>query len=143
MAYYPDYSLEILSKIQLGSAIASIYVCAMITSLLVGRFSVKETTVIRIGLAFSAFGAFFAIKYPFLGFSSLGGGSGIAMVGYALAVARMDADRGLAMGLFNTTIYAGLSLLPIIAGLLSGVLSFEGLFLANGFILTGALLLKD
>lgn len=115
----------------------------MITSLLVGRFSVKEKSIIRIGLAFSVLGAFFAVKYPFLGFSSLGGGSGIAMVGYALAVARMDADRGLAMGLFNTTIYAGLSLLPIAAGFLTEVLSFEELFFANGCILAGTLLLKD
>jgi len=143
IAYYPDYSLGILSKIQLGSAIASLYVCAMITSLLIGHFSVNEKTVIRIGLAFSVFGAFFAVKYPFLGFSSLGGGSGIAMVGFALAVARMDADRGLSMGLFNTTIYAGLSLLPIATGLLTEVLSLEKLFLANGFILAGTLLLKD
>ncbi|HII79608.1 MAG TPA: MFS transporter [Methanosarcina sp.] len=143
IAYYPDYSLEILSKVQLGSAIASLYVCAMITSFLIGRFKVTEKTIIRIGLAFSAFGAFFAVKNPFLGFSSLGGGSGIAAVGFALAVARMDADRGLAMGLFNTTIYAGLSLFPIAAGLLTKVLSFEELFLANGCILAGTLLLKD
>jgi MFS family permease len=143
IAYYPGYSLETLSKVQLGSAIASLYFCAMITSLLIGHFSIKEKTIIRIGLAFSAFGAFFAAKYPFLGFSSLGGGSGIAIVGFALAVARMDTDRGLAMGLFNTTMYAGLSLLPIAAGLLTEVLSFEGLFLANGCILAGTFLLKD
>lgn len=143
IAYYPDYSLGTLSKIQVGSAIASLYVCAMITSLLIGRFRVKEKVIIRIGLAFSVLGAFFAVKYPFLGFSSLGGGSGIAMVGFALAVARMDADRGLSMGLFNTTIYAGLSLLPIAAGLLTGVLSFEELFIVNGCVLAGTLLLKD
>ncbi|HIH95452.1 TPA: MFS transporter [Methanosarcina acetivorans] len=143
IAYYPDYSLEFLTKTQLGSAIASLYICAMVTSLLVGRFRIKEKVIIGIGLSFSALGAFFAIKYPFLGFSSLGGGSGIAMVGFALAVARMDAYRGLAMGFFNTTIYAGLSLLPIAAGFLTGFLSFEKIFAVNGFILAGALLLKD
>ena len=143
IAYYPDYSLGVLTKAQLGSAIASLYICAMITSLLVGRFRVKEKAIIWIGLFFSALGALFAIKYPFLGFSSLGGGSGIAMVGFALAVARMEADRGLAMGLFNTTIYAGLSLLPIAAGLLTGVMSFEKIFAANCCILAGTLLLKD
>jgi ACDE family multidrug resistance protein len=143
IAYYPDYSFGVLTKAQLGSAIASLYICAMITSLLVGRFRVKEKTIIRIGLSFSALGALFAIKYPFLGFSSLGGGSGIAMVGFALAVARMDADKGLAMGLFNTTIYAGLSLLPIAAGLLTGILSFEKIFVATGCILAGTLLLEN
>lgn len=65
------------------------------------------------------------------------------MVGFALAVARMNADRGLAMGLFNTTIYAGLSLLPIVAGFLTETLSLKELFLVNGCILTVALLLKN
>ncbi|AKB38207.1 Multidrug resistance protein B [Methanosarcina siciliae C2J] len=143
IAYYPEYSLEFLTKAQLGGAISSLYICAMAASLLVGRFRIKEKVIIGIGLSFSALGALFAIKYPFLGFSSIGGGSGIAMVGFALAVARMDAYRGLAMGLFNTTVYAGLSLLPIAAGFLTGFLSFEEIFAINGFILAGALLLKD
>jgi len=143
IAYYPDYSLDTLTKTQLGGSIASLYVCAMIASLLAGHFIVKEKTIIRIGVIFSIFGALFAIKYPFLGFSSLGGGSGLATVGYALAAARINADRGLVMGLFNTTIYAGLSLVPIIAGIFTGFLSFESLFIANGFILIGALMLKE
>lgn len=143
IAYYPDYSLNTLTKLQLGGSIASLYVCAMIASLLAGNFRVNEKTIIRIGIAFSTFGALFAIKYPFLGFSSLGGGSGLATVGYALAAARISADKGLVMGLFNTTIYAGLSLVPIIAGVFAGFLTFENLFLANGFILAGALVLKE
>jgi ACDE family multidrug resistance protein len=143
IAYYPDYSLGILTKTQLGGVIASLYICAMVTSLLAGRFSsVREKTIIWIGLAFSVLGTFFAVKYPFLGFSSLGGGSGIAMVGFALAVAKMNADRGLAMGLFTTTMYAGLSLLPIVAGLLTQTLSFEEIFIVNGCILAGTLLLR-
>jgi MFS family permease len=142
VAYYPTYSLGTITKAQLGISISSLYVCAMITSLLGGYFKVKEQTLVRIGLGFSAFGTFCAIKYPLLGFSSLGGGSGVATVGFALAVARMNADRGLVMGLFNTTIYAGLSLAPIIAGIFINFLSFEKLFIANGFILAGALILK-
>ncbi|NLN43820.1 MAG: MFS transporter, partial [Methanosarcina sp.] len=143
VAYYPDYSLGIITKAELGISISSLYVCAMITSLLAGRFKVKEKALIRIGIGFSALGALSAIKYPLLGFSSLGGGSGVATVGLALAVARMNADRGLVMGLFNTTIYAGLSLAPIIAGFFTDLLSFEKMFIANGCILAGALILKD
>jgi hypothetical protein len=55
----------------------------------------------------------------------------------------MNAERELVMGLFNTTIYEGMSLAPIIAGLLKSVLSFEKLFIVNGFILAGALILKE
>lgn len=143
IAYYPDYSLNTLTKLQLGGSIASLYVCAMITSLLIGRFKVREKTVIQIGIIFSALGALLAINYPFLGFSCLGGGSGIATVGFALAAARMNADRGLVMGLFNTTTYAGISLAPIIAGFFTGVLSFEKLFIVNSCILAGALILKE
>ncbi len=141
IAYYPDYSLGTITKTQLGSSIASLYVCAMVTSLLIGRFRIKEKNIIRIGLTFSALGAIFVIKYPFLGFSSLGGGSGIALVGFALAVARMNSDRGLVMGLFNTTIYAGLSFAPIIAGLFTDFLSLEKIFIVNGCILAVAIVL--
>jgi ACDE family multidrug resistance protein len=143
VAYYPDYSLSTITKAQLGISISSLYVCAMITSLLGGHFKVKEKTLIRIGIGFSALGALSAIKYPLLGFSSLGGGSGVATVGFALAVARLNADRGLAMGLFNTTIYAGLTLAPIIAGIFTGFVGFEKLFIANGCILAGILIMKD
>jgi len=143
VAYYPDYSLGTITKAQLGISISSLYVCAMVTSLLAGHFKVKEKTLIRIGIGFSALGALSAIKYPLLGFSSLGGGSGVATVGFALAVARMNADRGLVMGLFNTTIYAGLSLAPIIAGLFTDFMSFEKMFIANGCILAGALILRE
>ena len=143
IAYYPNYSIGVLSKAQLGGAIASLYVCAMITSLFAGRFDIKEDTLIKIGIVFSAFGALSAIKYPFLGFSSLGGGSGIATVGFAVVAARINADRGLVMGFLNTTIYAGLSFVPVIAGLFTGILSFEELFIANSLILAGALLLKN
>jgi MFS family permease len=141
IAYYPDYSLGTMTKTQLGSSIASLYACAMITSLLIGRVRIKEKNIIRIGLTFSALGAILVIKYPFLGFSSLGGGSGIALVGFALAVARMNSNRGLVMGLFNTTIYAGLSFAPIIAGLFTGFFSFEKIFIANGCILAATLIL--
>lgn len=143
VADYPDYSLGTITKAQLGISISSLYVCAMITSLFGGYFKVKEKTLIRTGIGFSALGALSAIKYPFLGFSSLGGGSGVATVGFALAVSRMNADRDLVMGLFNTTIYAGLSVVPIIAGLFTDFLSFEAVFIANGFILAGTLILKQ
>ena len=141
IAYYPDYSLGSMTKNQLGSSIASLYICAMVTSLLIGRFRIKEKSIIRIGLIFSVLGAFFVIRYPFLGFSSLGGGSGIALVGFALAVAKMNSERGIVMGLFTTTIYAGLSFAPIIAGLFTSFMSLEKIFLANSCILAAALLL--
>jgi MFS family permease len=56
IAYYPDYSVSTLTKTQFGASIASLYVCAMITSLLIGRFRIREKTVIKIGVAFSVLG---------------------------------------------------------------------------------------
>ncbi|MDI9395174.1 MAG: hypothetical protein QM426_07080 [Euryarchaeota archaeon] len=47
-------------------------------------------------MAFFTFG-FFWVKNPLPGFSSLVGWSGIAKVSFTLAVARMDADRRLAI----------------------------------------------
>ncbi len=58
MAYYPDYSLGTITKAQLGISISSLYVCAMITSLLGGHFNVREKTLIRLGIGCSALGPF-------------------------------------------------------------------------------------
>lgn len=143
IALYPDYSENFLTKAKLGSSIASLYACAMFTSYLIGRIAIGENIMIRLGILLSAIGAFLAIHHPFLGFPLLGGGGGIAIVGLILSVVRMDANRGMAMGLFNTCIYAGFALAPIAAGVFTGVLSFEEIFLANACILVGAAMIKE
>ena len=142
VAYYPDYSMGVLTKTELGAAIAGLYVSAMITSLIVGRTLIGHNTMIRAGIGISAIGALLAIQHPMTGFIILGAGSGIAMVGLPIAASHMDTDRGLAMGLFNTCTYGGLALAPLIAGLFIGQFSFELIFFVNALILGAAILLR-
>ena len=142
VAFYPDYSADILTKTELGAAIAGLYISAMITSLLVGRSLIKYNTMIRVGMGISAIGALLAIQHPISGFIILGAGSGIAMVGLPLAASHMDTDRGLAMGLFNTCTYGGLALAPLIAGLFINHVGFVPIFLISALILSASILLK-
>lgn len=143
VAFYPDYSANFLTKSELGTAIAGLYVCAMITSFMVSRMLVSYRVMIRTGIGITAIGALIAIWHPMLGFSILGGGSGVAMVGLPIAASRMDTDRGLTMGLFNTCTYGGLALMPIGATALIGHLGFEGIFLINALIVGLSLFLKE
>lgn len=142
VAFYPDYSADVLAKTELGAAIAGLYVSAMITSLLVGRSLIGYNTMIRAGMGISAIGALLAIQHPILGFIILGAGSGVAMVGLPIATSHMDTDRGLAMGLFNTCTYGGLALMPLIAGTFIDYLGFVSIFLISALILSTSILLR-
>jgi len=142
VAYYPDYSMGVLTKAELGAAIAGLYVTAMFASLIVGRTLIRYDTMIRAGMVISAIGALLAIQHPMSGFIILGAGSGIAMVGLPIAASHMDTDRGLAMGLFNTCTYGGLALAPLIAGLFIGRFSFELIFFVSALILGASILLQ-
>ena len=142
VAFYPDYSADVLTKTELGAAIAGLYVSAMITSLLIGRSLIKHNTMIRAGMGISAIGALLAIQHPISGFIILGAGSGVAMVGLPLAASHMDTDHGLAMGLFNTCTYGGLALTPLIAGLFIGHLGFVPIFLISALTLSVSIVLR-
>ncbi|HJH32420.1 MAG TPA: MFS transporter [Methanosarcinaceae archaeon] len=142
VAFYPDYSAGILTKTELGATIAGLYVSAMITSLVVSRSFIGYNTMIRAGMGISAIGALIAIQHPLPGFIILGAGSGVAMVGLPIAASHMDADRGLAMGLFNTCTYGGLAIMPLITGAFIGQFGFELIFYANALILGASVLLR-
>jgi len=143
VASYPDYSADFLTKSELGTAIAGLYVSAMITSFMVSRLWVGYKTMIRAGMGVTAIGALLAIHHPMSGFAMLGAGSGVAMVGLPIAVSHMNTDRGLAMGLFNTCTYGGLALMPIAATAFVGHLSIEWIFLGNALLLGSSVFLRQ
>jgi MFS family permease len=142
-AFYPDYSQDILSKTALGLSIAAMYVSAMIANIAVGRMNLHYNQMIRAGVAIAATGTLISIAYPLSGFALIGAGSGTGMVGLPLAVANMKIQRGLAMGIFNTCTYAGIGMMPILAGVFLGILGFEVIFAACAIVLLLSLLAKD
>jgi MFS family permease len=117
-ALYPDYSAGLLSKVELGMALAGMYASSMITNLIAGRIRLHYGLMIRSGLSLAALGTILAVYYPVHGFILIGMGSGIGLIGLPVAVSYMQNDRGLLMGIFNTYTYAGLGFMPIIAGAL-------------------------
>ncbi|MBC7086392.1 MAG: MFS transporter [Methanomethylovorans sp.] len=128
LALYPDYSTGVLSKPELGIALASMYASSMITNIVAGRLHVHYNVMIRSGLILAALGTSLAVYKPIHGFILIGIGSGIGMVGLPVAVSFMQSNKGLLMGIFNTYTYAGMGLMPIIAGSLIPYFGFRSVF---------------
>jgi len=143
LALYPDYSAGLLSKVELGMALAGMYASSMITNLIAGRIRLHYGLMIRSGLSLAALGTILAVYYPVHGFILIGMGSGIGLIGLPVAVSYMQNDRGLLMGIFNTYTYAGLGFMPIIAGALVPELGFRMVFFFCSLALCLPLLMKN
>lgn len=143
IAFYPDYSKDFLSKTALGFSIAALYVSAMVSNILVGRMDLKYNTMIWAGTVIAVLGTLVAIHHPIAGFTLIGIGSGTGMIGLPVAVSHMNIERGLAMGIFNTYIYAGLGLLPVLTGIFLGILGFETIFIISAAFLFLSLFLRN
>ena len=141
IALYPDFSLGSLQKGALGAYLASIYLGAMVTSLLAGRLQVQRDILVRAGMVITGAGALAAVFHP-IGLTLMGAGSGLGLVGLVTGVAYLKVEKGLAMGIFNTCTYAGLALVPLISGLVLSALGYSGstqgysgVFVVNGILL--------
>ena len=138
---YADYSAGFLTKPELGFAISASYLAAMLSSLAAGRTKAKNKSIIRAGIVLAAAGILFSLKVPLLAFFLIGAGGGAAVLGLVAAVSRVSSS-GIAMGLFNTGIYAGLGLIPVFGSLFIGPLGYESVFLGSGLVLLTMLLLN-
>lgn len=138
---YADYSASFLTKPELGLAISASYVAAMLSSLAAGRTRVKNKSIVRVGIILAAAGILFSLKAPLLAFFLIGAGGGVAVVGLIAAVSRISSS-GIAMGLFNTGIYAGLGLVPVFGSLFIEPLGYEAVFLGSALVLLTVLGVK-
>ncbi|MDD3041849.1 MAG: MFS transporter [Methanosarcinaceae archaeon] len=140
-AIYPLYSIDFLTKPELGLAISASYLAAMLGALAASRPVVKYRTIIRAGIIFAAAGILISPENPTLAFTLIGIGGGGTAVGLVTAVSEINSS-GFAMGLFNTGVYVGLGLVPVLGSSLLGVLGFEKLFQGCALVLLAALLIK-
>jgi len=138
---YADYSASFLTKPELGLAISASYLAAMLSSLATGRTKVKNENIVRAGIILAAAGILLSLKAPLLAFFLIGAGGGAAVIGLVAAVSRISSS-GIAMGLFNTGIYAGLGVIPIFGSLFIGPLGYETVFLGSALVLLMILGLK-
>jgi MFS family permease len=145
LAYYPQYSSGMLSKPELGIVIATVYISSMATNLIAGRSSIKFRKMINIGIILAAAGVIISITQPLPGFTLLGIGSGMAMIGLPIAVSCMNIskkDKGLSMGIFTTFTYMGLAFLPMIMGYFTKY-GYLAMFAGTSLLMVLTLLLKD
>jgi Arabinose efflux permease len=140
-ANYADYSASFLSKPELGLAISVSYLAAMISSLIAGRADLNYKNIVRTGIILAAAGIFLSVKLPLLAFFFIGAGGGAAVVGLITAVSRINSS-GFAMGLFNTGIYAGLGMGPILGSFFLGPLGYETLFFGSAVALLSVFFVK-
>lgn len=140
-ANYADYSASFLTKPELGLAISVSYLAAMLSSLIAGRADFNYKNIVRTGIILAAAGIFLSVKLPLLAFFLIGAGGGAAVVGLITAVSRINSS-GFAMGLFNTGIYAGLGLGPVLGSFFLGTLGYEALFLGSAITLLSVFFIK-
>lgn len=140
-ANYADYSAGFLTKPELGLAISASYLAAMLSSLIAGRADLNYKNIVRIGIILAATGIFLSVKLPLLAFFLIGAGGGIAVVGLITAVSRISSS-GFVMGLFNTGIYAGLGLGPVLGSFFLGPLGYETLFFGSAVSLLSVFFVK-
>ncbi|MBW6518294.1 MAG: MFS transporter [ANME-2 cluster archaeon] len=130
IALYPDFSIGFLDKGALGMYLASVYLGAMVTSLLGGRFHVRGDNLVRAGMGITGVGALAAVFHP-IGLTLMGAGSGLGLVGLVTGVSNLNIEQGQAMGIFNTFTYAGLAMVPLLSGLMLSTLGYSGVFILN------------
>jgi MFS family permease len=140
-ANYAYYSAGFLTKPELGLAISASYLAAMLSSLIAGRININSQNIVRIGIILAAAGIFLSAKTPLLAFFLIGAGGGTAVVGLITAVSKINSS-GFAMGLFNTGIYAGLGLGPVLGSFFLKSLGYETVFFGSAVALLAVLFVK-
>lgn len=142
VSLYPDYSIDFLTKTELGIAISLLYLSTMFSSLIIARFNFDYDELIKKGIIITAVGILVTTYFPMAGFIVMGLGSGIMLLGLPLAIMTMKVEHGMAMGLYNTCIYAGLALMPLIAGAFTGIFDIETIFIATALLFGATVLLN-
>lgn len=133
IAQYPLYSAGFLGIWERGLVIGGLYIGAMLLSLVAGEIEGPRNRIIRAGLIISALGAFASVYHP-LGMIIMGAGTGLSLVGLVTAIPT-SIEQGKAMGLFNTSTYAGMAVVPLAAGIIKTVTSFAFIFSTAGVFL--------
>jgi MFS family permease len=127
---YPQFSGA--SPENLGYWMAGMSIATIGAVLAVSRISLQPVPAIRWSAFLMAAGVLFAYFSPW-GFAVLGALAGIVMIAQMAFLAGEKEHQGVVMGLFSTTSYLGMTLLPFIAGLLSDIAGFFIAFCITAF----------
>jgi MFS family permease len=118
---YPQFSGA--SSESLGYWLAGMSIATIGAVLIASRASLPPLPAIRWSAVLMAAGVLVAYFSPW-GFAMLGALAGIVMIAQMAVLAKEQEHQGIVMGLFSTTSYLGMTILPFIAGILAEVAGF-------------------
>ena len=134
ISVYPEYVLDRFNKSELGIYLFTLYIGAMLASLVGGHVNTRSDRMVQYGVVVTGIGTLITVVHP-IGFALLGVGSGLGLLGLVNGIARLDVERGFTMGIFNTCTYGGLAVLPVIAGFGLPIVAHQGVIIITGVIL--------
>jgi MFS family permease len=128
---YPKFSGA--SSDHLGIWIAGMSVATIAAVLLCSRVHLPPAPAIRWSAALMA-GAVLISFFSPAGFLLIGALAGVVMIAQMAFLAGVREHQGIVMGLFSTTSYLGMALLPAAAGLIAEGLGFPAAFMVTALL---------
>jgi MFS family permease len=125
---YPEFSDA--APDQAGLWISSMSVATIIAVIVVSHMKLPPVSTIRIAALFMAAGVILSFYAP-AGFLVIGALAGVVIIAQMAFLAQVSDQQGAAMGLFSTTSYLGMSLLPFLAGFIAETTTFFLAFCAT------------
>ncbi len=117
-ALFPDHSD--LPADAAGFWIAGMSIATIAAVLVVSRFPLDEIRMIRVSSLLMA-GGILLLAWSPAGLLVLGAVAGLVMIAQMALLAGEREHQGIAMGLFSTSSYLGMALLPFLAGIVAGL----------------------
>ncbi|MFA6225701.1 MAG: MFS transporter [Methanoregula sp.] len=130
ISLYPEFSG--VSPDIAGIWIALMSVATIIAVLVASRLSLPPVPAIQWSAVLMVIGVLLTFYSP-LGFIVIGALAGIVMIAQMAFLADIKEPQGFIMGLFSTTSYLGMAILPFIAGLIADTFGFFPAFCAAAF----------
>jgi MFS family permease len=127
---YPQFSGA--SSENLGYWIAGMSVATIGTVLAASRASLPPLSAIYWSAVLMAAGVLLSFFSPW-GFAVLGIMAGIVMIAQMAILAGVKEHQGIVMGLFSTTSYLGMTILPFVAGVFADITGFFWTFCITAF----------
>ncbi len=119
-ALYPN--LSGLAAAEVGTALAVMNLATIISSFAAPWFKIEPVLLIRVSAILMAILVLIFIQYPSSIFI-MGFVAGLVMISQIRYLAIAEEKQGVAMGLYTTASYAGMTFIPAIGGYLAGLFS--------------------
>lgn len=130
-ALFPDHSD--LPADAAGFWIAGMSIATIVAVLVVSRFPLDEIRIIRVSSLLMA-GGILLLAWSPAGLLVLGAVAGLVMIAQMSLLAGEREHQGIAMGLFSTSSYLGMALLPFLAGIVAGLSGIVTAFVVTAVV---------